>query len=168
MTAAERISALGARMNAQAALVADMKDSLKAAQEDLLRLQRVDMPELLNEYGLTGARLLDGSEVVLAEGVEAKITDENRAAALAWLDEHGYGGIIKTEVTAAFPREEREAALQLASFAAEVAEASIKETVHPATLTAFIKERMAAGEALPLDLFAIVPYQFAKIKPPKP
>lgn len=166
MTAAERISALGARMAAQTALVADLKEGLRAAQEDLLRLQRVDMPELLNEYGLTGARLLDGSEVVLSEGVEAKITDETRAAALAWLDAHGYGGIIKTEVAATFPRDQRDAALAYAANAP--VDVTLKETVHPATLISFIKERMAAGESLPFELFAIAPYQFAKIKPPKP
>lgn len=165
MTFAERIAELGERTKRQAKLVEEMKVLLQVEQQKLLQLQRVDMPESMNELGLDFARLADGTEFRLAEGVEVKIPDARRAEAYAWLDEGGFGGIIKTVVSAEFSRADRDAALAALETMQEMhSDVFLKETIHPATLTSFIKERMAAGESFPAELFEIQPYQFVKIK----
>jgi hypothetical protein len=165
MTFAERIAELGERTKRQAETVAQLKAALQAENERLMQLQRVDMPELMNELGLDFARLADGTEFRLSEGVEVKIPDERRDAAYSWLDANGFGGIIRTTVSAEFSRDERQLALgMLGTMQAAHTEASMKESIHPATLVAFIKERMAKGESFPADLFDINPYQFVKIK----
>jgi hypothetical protein len=39
----------------------------------------------------------------------------------------------------------------------------VKEGVHASTLKAFVKEQMAAGTAVPFDIFAIQPFVRAKV-----
>jgi hypothetical protein len=44
--------------------------------------------------------------------------------------------------------------------------ASLDRSIHNATLTSFVKERLAAGETLP-DAFSVFEFKEAKIKAPK-
>jgi hypothetical protein len=84
------------------------------------------------------------------------ISTENKAKAFAWLQAHGYGGIIKTLVEVQFDRGEHEQAVAVAQKLQSQYRkntVALDEAVHPSTLKAFVKERMAAGNPVPMDLF---------------
>lgn len=147
---------------------ADVKSkdlALKEARQAALQLEREDLPLLMTELGLTEIRLEDGSLVQIKEDVDARITEANRGAALKWLLDHEYGGLIKTEVAITFGRGDHEKAIgvrdQLASTYDGVA---LLENVHHSTLKAFVRERLMAGDDMPFDLFGIHPYSKAIIK----
>lgn len=139
--------------------------ALKAAKAAALRLEREDLPTLMSELGLTEIKLEDGSTVQIKEDVDARITEVNRPAALRWLLDNNYGGLIKTNVAIAFNRGEHDEALGARDLLAETYEGvELKEEVHSSTLKSFVRERLTAGENIPFDLFGIHPYSKAIIK----
>jgi len=139
--------------------VSRLEDELKAAKEDVRRVEQEDLPDLMQELGLQTFKLATGEVVDVKQDVECGISEERRARAHAWLTENGFGGLIKTEVVAKFGRDERDAAVACA----EQIGGEMIERVHPATLKSFVKEQMAAGRAIPFDLFAIHPFNRVKI-----
>jgi hypothetical protein len=147
--------------------IADLQAKLDAAAADYLRIEREDLPELMREVGLAELKLANGVEVSISEEVTAAISEERRAAAHAWLREHNFGGLIKTVVTVPFGRGEEEEARRLAAEIAEAHDCELKETIHPQTLKAFVKEQVEGGKPLPYELFGVFPFSRAKVKMPK-
>lgn len=136
-----------------------MEDELAVKKADLRRLEQEDLPELMTELELASFKLKDGSSVEVMPDVDCGISEERRRAAHDWLIQHNFGGLIKTEVKVAFGRGELEAAKECA----DKIGGEMKEVVHPATLKSFIKEQLAAGAAIPFDLFGVRPFNKVKI-----
>jgi len=167
--ALKRIEELSQLLIRQTLAVEDAEKALAAAKENKLRTEREDLPELMREFGLSEVKLENGAKVTVSDDVTAAIPEAQKAAAWAWLEARGYDGIIKTEVKIAYGRGEnddaRAAAERLSEELARPAELS--RSVHSATLKSFIKERMAAGETVPFDVFGVHAYAIAKVKLPK-
>jgi len=163
-----RLVGLAELLVKQKSKVADLEDQLKAAKADAFRTEREDLPELMSEVGMSEFVLEDGSKVSVKEEVDASITEAKRDAAVAWLVDNGFGGLIKTTVTASFAKGDREAAVELAErMSQDGIIAELKEVVHPATLKSFVKEQLTNGEEIPFDTFSIRPYNIANISPAK-
>jgi hypothetical protein len=163
----KRVVSMATLMVQQAEAVKRLEATLKDAKAELLRMEREDLPELMREIGLSSVKLADGSTVEVVEDVECAISEERRPAAHAWLTEHGFGGLIKTQVITAFDRGELETAVEYAARASAAFPdhpALVKDTVHPATLKSFVKEQIAAGAALPYELFGVHPFSRAKYR----
>jgi hypothetical protein len=138
-------------------IVEQQENDLKAAKGTLHVLKTKTIPDLMTEM------LLD--EVVY-NGWKAKINDfvsgalpsdpERRAKAIAWLEEHEGGGLIKTQVSVDFGRTQRNEALaiadsiKLAGFAPDVSSG-----VHSATLQAFARERIKNGEPIDTEVLGL-------------
>lgn len=165
----ERITSLSIQLidAIKAVEVADLE--LKKAKELQRKLEETDLPELMRELGVTDIKLADGSAVKVVDEVQCSITEANRPKAHKWLEDHGFGGLIKTNVIVAFARDEREEAKTCAAQIKELTghDAEVAESVHAATLKSFIKEQREKGAELPDILFGIFPYVKAKITPPK-
>jgi hypothetical protein len=136
-----------------------LEGELETAKKDMRRVEQEDLPDLMQELGLQTFKLTTGETIEIKQDVECGISEERRARAHGWLTEHGFGGLIKTEVVAKFGRDQREAAVACA----EKIGGEMVERVHPSTLKSFIKEQMEAGRAIPFDLFAIHPFNRVKI-----
>jgi len=134
----------------------------------LFKLQRVRIPELMGTLGISEFKLTDGSLISVKEDVKANITADHKPAAFAWLVEHNFDGIIKTNVAVAFGKgemgkaKEAMAILEKAGFSG-----AMDQSVHPATLKSFVKERLEKGDNIPIDTFGIFEFKQAKIKLPK-
>lgn len=160
-----RIVSLAELLVEQQSEVDQLDAKLKEAKQRLQRTEREDLPDLMAEAGLTEIKLEDGSRVTIKEEVDAKITDKTRPQALKWLLENGFGGLIKTQVALAFGRGDHDAATTVRDQLSEEYDGvELKEEVHHSTLKAFVKERMAAGDKIPMDLFNVYPYNKAIIK----
>lgn len=164
-TTLEQLRAMAALMERQAAEVEAADAALKEAKARLLRTQREDMPAVMQEAGVPALELADGRRIELKDGVDASIPEDQRDAAFAWLEERGFGGLIKTALAADFGKDEAEAAHAGAALLQERfgVEPAVRRTVHPATLKAFVAERMAAGETLPSPPFNVSCYTFADL-----
>jgi hypothetical protein len=139
--------------------VTRLEGELETAKKDMRRVEQEDLPELMQELGLETFKLKTGETIEVKPEVECSISEERRAAAHGWLTEKGFGGLIKTEVVAKFGRDQRDEAVACA----EKIGGEMIERVHPSTLKSFVKEQMAAGTAIPFDLFGIHPYSKVKI-----
>lgn len=159
----QRIVQLAELMTRQAERVSQLTEELRVAKDALRTTETEDLPMLMSELGLQEITLEDGAKVKVKPEVDCAITEANRDAAHAWLVERGYGGLIKSEVRRSYDREELEAA----HAAAEQIGGYVVELVHPATLKSFIKERRAAGENVPEDLFSLRPYDKATLTRPR-
>lgn len=164
---------------------------LTEKQEKLNKINRVTIPGIMEELNMKSFKLADGSEVLVEDKVQASIKAENKVAAYAWLKDHGFDGIIKTNVGIQFSKGEMEDAQKAMKLLADAgfSGASLEQSIHNATLTSFVKERLAeaanilaeTGEqaddgfeadtekavTLPLDIFSVFEFKQAKIKAPK-
>lgn len=165
MTDLKRIVSMAEMLVEQKEEVDRLDAQLKEAKKRMLVTEREDLPDLMAEAGLTEIKLEDGSRVTIKEEVDTKITDATRGAALKWLLDNGFGGLIKTNISLAFGRGDHDQASKVRDrLAAEYDGVELKEEVHHSTLKAFVKERMAAGDKIPMDLFNVFPYNKAIIK----
>lgn len=163
----DRLRSLAALAVKQKQIVADLEQQLQFEKDKLTTLQRETIPELLKEAGLDNLETDGGVKISVRSDVSARIPPENRGEAFEWLESHGYGDIIKYNVSAAIPREvSRQKILEAAQHFADETEIvmDFEEKVHPQTLKSFIKERIAAGECPPLDLFGATAFEWADIK----
>ncbi len=167
--ALQRVADLSNLLIKQTMDVEAAEKALERAKADKLRTEREDLPELLREFGLSEVKLDNGAKVTVKDEVTAAIPAARQAEAWAWLEARNYDGIIKTVVSIPFARGEAEDARHTAEELTESLgrPAELARTVHSQTLKAFVKERMAAGEAIPFDLFGVFPYSVATVKLPK-
>lgn len=144
--------------------IAATEEQLKALNSELVRVRDHELPLALSEHGLSEIAMADGSRVKVQEIVRASIPKDARDAAYAWLVTAGHGDLIKHEVSASFGRgedEQAEAALEaLRTLGLGVED---KRSVHPGTLSAFVREQIEAGAAVPMDLLGVYIGRQAKI-----
>lgn len=164
----ERLAALVRRVKDVERAVKAAEDELAFNKAQLRELTEVELPDVMAEVGITEMTLDDGTVVTIKEAVQAAITEANKQAAFQWLVQHGFGSIIKTAVSVEFNAGHRDDAVELANeLAARQTEVRLDEKVHPQTLKAFVRERLAAGDEVPMDLFSVFPRNVAKIRSAK-
>lgn len=168
-TQLERAVKLGALLLEQKSEVTRLEDELSAAKKKVTQTEQFDLPDLMQELKLTTFGLETGEMIELSSDLKCNITEERKPDALQWLIDHTFGGLIKTEVVIPFDRGGHAAAMALYDDLIEVhEEATLKESVHAATLKSFVKEQMEKGtEDFPMELFGVFQYKVVKVVIPK-
>lgn len=163
MSDLKELVALAQQLDAAKARVRSLTDELDDAKARQRDLEQEAIPQAMLEAGVTRFERVDGPPLKLEEKVAASISERNRERALSWLREHGFSGIIKASVQVPFDAAEHDIAEALGAQLGEQYPGTIfKETVHPATLKSFVKERLEKGEAIPMDVFGVHPYYVVK------
>lgn len=180
-----QITQLAERQRALARALVLNEELLKATKEALRQVQENDLPMAMAEAGITAFTLEDGTGIVIEDVLSASIpsastiaSTRDRAAAeamarrrsdaFAWLDEHGFGDLIKTEVSTQFGRGELEEAKEIADFLqSQGLQAEVTQGVHAGTLKAWVREQLAQGTNVPHELFGIYEATKAVIKESK-
>lgn len=141
-----------------------VEGDLKDAKERARVLREETIPAAMQEMGLEEVKLETGQKISIKQDVYASIPAASKGAAYDWLNEHGFGGLIKVEVSATFAKGEQDAALELhKQLLAQGLQPDLDQSVHAQTLKAFLREQIAAGTNVPLDLFGARPVWTAKI-----
>lgn len=138
--------------------VAQCEQELAAAKEELRQVSEVQLPELLDELGMEEFTTKEGLKIKVKEVIRASMgrSDEEKERALNWLDENGFGAIIKRTVEVPFNRGADNEAKQLRDeLRKDGLRASFSRKVEPSTLRAFIVEKLTDGEEIPLDIFKV-------------
>lgn len=147
------------------AKVTEAEDKLKEATEHARRLREDTIPCVMQELELEEIKLTNGMTMSLKEDVYASITKENAPAAFEWLTAHEYDGIIKTAVYIEWGKGELKKAVQFFTRTVKkYPNAILDRTVHPQTLKAFLRERIAAADQVPLALFGARSVTTTKLK----
>ena len=137
----------------------------KRAKDALKKIQEVTIPELMDEAKLSEFKTESGVKISVKENIRASISAANRPDAFAWLREHGHEALIKRQVTVMFGKGEDATAAE-AIKALEERELPVddKSSVHAQTLAKFIREKLEAGEEVPMELFGVFRQRVSTVK----
>lgn len=144
------------------------EEDLKKAKRRLADMVETEMVELMSDAGQEQLTTVDGYIVSIKENVRGQPTKENASAAFKWLRDHKHGGIIKSEISA--PLGKADPALvkkALAALEKLKIQAAVDEKVHWQTLGALVRELLAKGENIPLDLLGVQVIKAADVVPKK-
>jgi len=150
------VSTLANKQLKLATNVAELEAELKAKKEELRLTSEQELPDAMQSAGLTQITLSTGEKISINEFYNAHISKANQETAYQWLIENGHEGLIKNEVLLKFGREESVvveetvSALQSRGLSPEV-----RQSVHPSTLKAFVKEQFISGNDIPTEPFSI-------------
>ena len=145
--------------------VRQQEASLKEAKEKARRLREETIPAAMQELGIDKLELNTGEKISVSQEVYASIPNEHRDDAFRWLNDNGFGGLIKVGVSSSYGKGEQSKAMELFQELQERGlNAKFDEGVHPQTLKAILKEQISTGANVPLDLFGARPVWTAKIK----
>jgi hypothetical protein len=158
------ISALAKRMKELTDDVNRCKQALNIAEKKLTQIVNRDLPDAMSAAGLESFKTSDGLNVSIKGDVYASISKERRDEAFAWLEEHGFGSIIKKTVECPFSAGQDDAVAALVeSLKKQEVDYAVSEGVHTNTLKALVREQLAAGKDMPFELFGIFQYKEAKL-----
>jgi hypothetical protein len=144
---------------------ADMEAELKDVDKQIQQVQEHEIPALMAELGVKSFKLENGAEVTVKNYYSASINKERQDEAFLWLNDNGFGDLIKNVVSTNFNRGQEEVAERFAQECYNRGlNASTKKWVEPMTLKAFAKEQIEKGESLPDELFGVYVGQKASIK----
>lgn len=146
--------------------VSKLEEAYKLAKAVLDQIQCIELPDLLQEMGLEEFTTSSGLKVRLKSDVKVNITKENLPAAVRWMDEHGFGDLVKRAFHIQFGRDEAELAKKFASQLAEQAGLDVEEglKIEPSTLKKFVRGQIADGGDLPTDLINVFEFRLAEVK----
>jgi hypothetical protein len=140
-----------------------LDDAIKEAEQTLGQLKaeyrelsEVDIPSMLSELGLSEITLKDGNKISTSTYYSARISEDKRDEAFQWLNDNGFGDIVKNTVSVSFGREEDDSARKLVDSLEDSGYATAqKKWVEPMTLKAFVREQVEKGSDLPLETFNV-------------
>lgn len=168
------ITEMIARMKEIESIVSWMSEDIAALNAEWKKLNTESIPDALIAANARMIELTDGSKVEVIGKVHASISEDNQAAAHAWLRENGFDDLIKNVFKVPFGKGEEEEAAALAKALVD-AEMTFerKESVNSQTLGAFVREQMAKEKdgrgrfTAPREVFGIFEENVTKITPPK-
>lgn len=144
--------------------VEKIQEELDAAKLVLRNYSEKLLPEKMEELGLNTYETTTGIHVRVKEEIRGGLPSENRVKGHEWLEKNGYGGIIKSRVVVPFKRDELTKANEFVEkLQSENMIAGLEREVHAQTLLAFIKEQLAQGNDIPLDIFKVYRQRVAKV-----
>ena len=150
------VSALANKQLQLATEVAELEADLKAKKEELRLTSEQELPDAMQAAGLTQIKLSTGENISINEFYNAHISKANQEKAYEWLTANGHEGLIKNEVLLKFGREES-LVVDETVFALQARGLSpqVRQSVHPSTLKAFVKEQFTSGNDIPTEPFGI-------------
>lgn len=140
----------------------------KEKKEQARRLSQEAIPMAMQELGYSSVDLTDGTSIALKKEIYCSFSDEKRPEGLKWLEDNKLDGIIKSKTEIYFEKGEEEKRRSIEASLHDLAVEYLNiRTVHPQTLKAFIKDRLAAGKDVPMEKFGAIEVTVSKVTLPK-
>ena len=150
------VSALANQQLELAKELEKLETAVKAKKEELRLTSEQELPDAMQAAGLTQIKLSTGENITISEFYNAHISKANQEIAYKWLLAHGHEGLIKNEVLLKFGREETAVVNEtVAALKARGLAPEIRQSIHPSTLKAFVKEQLTTGNDIPTEPFGI-------------
>jgi len=150
------VSALANKQVELAQELASLEEGVKAKKEEFRATSEQELPEAMQAAGLSELVLSTGEKITIAEFYNAHISKVNQETAYNWLVSNGHAGLIKNEVSLKFARDqERIAEETVLALKARGLSPEVRQSVHPSTLKAFVKEQLTSGKDIPSEPFGI-------------
>jgi hypothetical protein len=143
----------------------DLENETKVINARLTELTQKLLPEAMASLGMDNFSLSDGSKISVKDFVSGTVNKApDKDAALVWISENGGESLIKTEVKMNFGKGEDNRAKNAIGLLVEQGyDVESDKTVHPQTLASFAREKLAAGDDIPLADLGLFAGRHAKI-----
>jgi hypothetical protein len=144
--------------------IEDAEQHVKVLKAEKQKLSVELIPSVMDEMGIE--RLdVDGVTVSRKMMVHASIPVARREEVYAWLRDNNLDDIIKNDVVVSFGKgEDNRAGHAVGLLQEQGFDPETKTHIHPATLKAFVKERVENGKPIDLDMFGAFIANAAEIK----
>ena len=143
--------------------IATAEQYLKDLKYKKRKINEEDIPALMQEMGVESIEV-DGNKIKLRQFVHARIMDDKRDEAFAWLRSIGEGDIIKNDVTVSFNTgQDNVAGAVIDDLRTQGLDPVQKTHVHPQTLKAWVKSRIESGQDIDFETFGVFVGTEAKI-----
>ena len=150
------LSELCARLLELQKQITRCEENIKNLRSEERLLSENEIPNLMQQAGISSLKLIDGSSVSFKPEYYAKIPVSKTDEAFDWLSSNGYGDLIKNQVSLTFGKSEDNVANSLVEdLKSKGHNVSQKKKVEPMTLKAFVREQIQNGQKLPMDLFGV-------------
>lgn len=147
--------------------IAILEASLDAKKRELKQISEVAIPELMDELGVSGFTTATGLKISVRETIRAAIPKNKTEEAIRWLEANGHSSLVKRKVSVNFGKGEDDTAQELLETLNEKhLPFDDSATVHPSTLSAFVREMLADGEDLPLELLGVFRQRVTEVQLP--
>ena len=151
-------------------LKTDLLEQLKRIDSTIAKIERSELPDLFSNAGISSITVAaDGNRAsFVAERstvYSAKIPDDKRQEAFQWMESHGFGDLIKSNINITFGMQEHERRLEtLKLLNSAKIDYYTNESIHHQTLKAFVKHELQVGHIIPFDLLGVYIFDEIKIK----
>lgn len=145
--------------------IADLEEQLKKAKERHRKMAEHTIPATFEDMGLDDDSVIKvgGVQITIKQSVHASPKAANREDVYDWLERHGHGGLIKrTGVFRTGRDNEKKFRRWIKSI--KTYDGTFERKVEPATLRSFVKEQLAQGNEIPMDLFGAYTRRVATVK----
>lgn len=148
------VAELGKSAKNLAAEIAKTEQLLKDQKQKFRKITEEQIPEALITLGMSAFTMIDGSQITIKKFYSASIPKGRESECFAYLREKGLDDIIKNQVSVGFGRGEDELAEHLKNvLSKENFLFNEKQSVHPKTLEATVREQVELGNEFDLQLF---------------
>jgi hypothetical protein len=148
----------------QQGLQEQYEQAAKDAKKEFQRITRELIPAEMIEMGMDRVDV-DGNSVSLSQFVYASIPEAKKQDAFNFLRSIGEDDIIKNEVKVSFGRgQDNHAGAFFDDCMKQGLDPDQRQSVHPSTLKAWIKDKLGSGTELDLEMFGAYVGTEAKIK----
>lgn len=159
-----QITVAAADLRAAREEVTKRETALKEAQDKVKVLETITLPELMDTAQQDRLKTTDGYEVERGETLRASIPEANLSQAILWLRSQQQDAIIRRDVKLQFGKGEDQRAAEAVDMLVGAGLAPVdKQSVHPQTLAATIREMLKDGVDVPMALLGAHVQPFVKV-----
>lgn len=145
--------------------VENLESQLQRTKEKLRQVQEVDLPNAMQQAGVSEIKLPTGEKITIKDGITASVPKDRKQEVCQWLRLHGFGDIVSEDVSVSFGRGEEQQAREMADRLRELGlQPALVTDVNTARLKALIAEQLAKGKEVPLEMFGAIQWTKAVIK----
>lgn len=158
------------QLQAREAELAELETQVKAKKAEISDIAEKQLPVLVESIGLGDEMpLANGTKLVIKRNHGASPLKDNRDKCWDWMEQNGYGHLVKRTVSVPFNKDEGKAWLLMAELEQQGIAFDNLRKVETQTLSKFVRDAEARGEEIPEDLFGVYRTAVAKItgKPKK-
>lgn len=161
-----RLTGLAADQKAAETLVEQKMKELENAKAALLKIKEHELPDLMDDLGMTEFKTTEGIKIEVEEHLRGSIPKAHEGEAFAYLENNKHDRLIKREFVISFGMGDEKWA---AKFRRDLAQrkkplnSKVKRVVAPPTLKKFVKEQLEAGVDFPLRLFGVYRQRLSKV-----
>lgn len=147
-----------------------LQEELEEAGRALRKISEIDLPNMLEELGLSEFKTDSGLVVTVKESIKAGISKDRMAAGIKWLEDNSLGKLVKYGMKITIPKGDTETSEKIYEATKNLVgedQISSEATVHPQSLGAAVRELLEKGVDVPMDLLGVHRARASKVKVPK-